>query len=192
VVTVSGPGGLTIFITGLPGAGKTTLATALCTRLEAMDARPLHLLDGDVLRREISSDLGFTREDRDTHVRRIGQLAADLTAGGAIAICAVIAPYDQARRTVRARIDRAGDFRLVYVATPLEVCEQRDPKGLYALARAGKLSHFTGVSDPYETPIDAEIVVNTAGSAVADSVSQVVEALLATEALVRPVTPWRT
>jgi sulfate adenylyltransferase len=169
--------GLTIFFTGLSGAGKTTLAAALQDRLCRIDTRPVRLLDGDVLRAHLSPGLGFSKDDRDLHVRRVGYLASEITACGAIALCAAIAPYDATRRYVRGLVNGAGGFQLVYVATPIAVCERRDAKGLYAKARTGQIAHFTGVSDPYERPVDADIVVNTTDLSVAQACAQI-EAVL--------------
>jgi sulfate adenylyltransferase len=154
--------GLTIFFTGLSGAGKSTVASLLAVRLNETGERLVTLLDGDVVRRHLSSELGFSKEDRDLNIRRIGFVASEVARHRGIAICAPIAPYDQVRKEVRQMADAAGGFILVHLTTPLEVCEQRDPKGLYAKARAGLVSHFTGVSDPYEEPADAELKINTA------------------------------
>jgi sulfate adenylyltransferase len=153
--------GFTVFFTGLSGAGKSTVASALLVRLLEMGGRPVTLLDGDIVRRHLSSELGFSREHRDINIRRIGFVASEITKNGGIAICAPIAPYDAVRREVREMIEPAGGFILVHVDTPLEVCEERDRKGLYAKARAGIIKEFTGVSDPYETPGDAEMVIRT-------------------------------
>jgi sulfate adenylyltransferase len=169
--------GLTIFFTGLSGAGKSTLARALGERLSVVDRRVVRLLDGDALRQHLSSELGFSREHRSLHIDRIGFVAAEITSCGGIAICAVIAPYDDARRRVRTAIERVGDFVLVHVATPLDVCEQRDVKGLYARARAGDLSQFTGISDPYEPPQNAEIVLDTTNVPVARTAKELAEFL---------------
>jgi sulfate adenylyltransferase len=134
----------------------------LLAMLSAIDERPVTLLDGDAVRKHISSDLGFSKEDRDLNIRRIATIAAEITKHGGIAICSSIAPYDAARREARRLIEEAGaSFLLVHVATPLAVCEQRDGKGLYAKARAGILHQFTGISDPYEIPSDAELVIAT-------------------------------
>jgi sulfate adenylyltransferase len=152
--------GLVIFFTGLPGAGKSTLAQALAALLERA-GRPVTLLDGDEVRRLLSSELGFSRAHRDLNVLRIGYVATEIARHGGIAICAQIAPYAAARAEVRNRARAAGRFFLVYVSTPLEVCEKRDPKHHYARARAGLLPGFTGVSDPYEPPLDAELVIDT-------------------------------
>jgi sulfate adenylyltransferase len=153
--------GFTVFFTGLPSSGKSTLANVLITRLMEIGGRPTTLLDGDLVRKHLSSELGFSKEHRDINIRRIGWVASEITKNGGIAVCAPIAPYDRIRREVRAMVDRAGGFLLVHVATPLEVCEQRDRKGLFAKARAGIIKEFTGISDPYETPDDAEMTVDT-------------------------------
>ena len=127
-----------------------------------MDAARLGtLLDGDIVRTHLSSELGFSKEHRDINIRRIGFVASEITKNGGIAICAPIAPYERVRREVREMIEAVGGFLLVHVATPLEVCEKRDRKGLYAKARAGILKEFTGISDPYEEPADAELVIDT-------------------------------
>ncbi len=153
--------GLTIFFTGLSGAGKSTIARVLLTKLLEAGDRPVTLLDGDIVRKHLSSELGFSQKDRDTNIRRIGFVASEITKNGGIAICAPIAPYESVRREVREMIETVGGFLLVHVATPLEVCEQRDRKGLYAKARAGLVQQFTGISDPYEAPSDASIVIQT-------------------------------
>jgi len=153
--------GFTVFFTGLSGAGKSTIANALLVRFLEMGGRPVTLLDGDIVRRNLSSELGFSREHRDINIRRIGFVASEITKNGGIAICAPIAPYDAVRKEVRAMVEPEGGFILVHVDTPLEVCEQRDRKGLYAKARAGILKEFTGISDPYERPEDADLVIGT-------------------------------
>ena len=119
------------------------------------------LLDGDIVRKHLSSELGFSREHRDINIRRIGYVASEITKNGGIAICAPIAPYDAVRREVREMIEPLGGFVLVHVATPLEVCERRDRKGMYAKARAGLIQEFTGISDPYEAPVEAELALDT-------------------------------
>ena len=153
--------GFTVFLTGLSGAGKSTIANVLLVRFLETGGRPVTLLDGDIVRRNLSSELGFSKEHRDVNIRRIGFVAAEITKNGGIAICAPIAPYNAVRREVRRMIEPAGGFVLVHVATPLEVCEQRDRKGLYAKARAGLVKEFTGISDPYEVPADAELSIDT-------------------------------
>jgi sulfate adenylyltransferase len=154
--------GVTIFFTGLSGSGKSTIANVLLTKFLETGGRPVTLLDGDLVRKNLSSELGFSKEHRDINIRRIGYVASEITKNGGIAICAPIAPYDATRKHVRGLIEPVGGFILVHVSTSVEVCEQRDRKGLYAKARAGILKEFTGVSDPYEEPNDAEVVINTA------------------------------
>jgi sulfate adenylyltransferase len=151
--------GVTIFFTGLSGAGKSTIANVLLVKFLEMGGRPVTLLDGDIVRKNLSSELGFSREHRDINIRRIGFVASEITKNGGIAICAPIAPYDAVRKSVRAAVSAEGGFILVHVATPIEVCEQRDRKGLYAKARAGLVKEFTGISDPYEVPEDADVTV---------------------------------
>ncbi len=153
--------GVTIFFTGLSGSGKSTIANVLLTKFLETGGRPVTLLDGDLVRKHLSSELGFSKEHRDINIRRIGYVASEITKNGGIAICAPIAPYDGTRKHVRQMIEPHGGFILVHVATSVEVCEQRDRKGLYAKARAGILKEFTGISDPYEVPSDAEVTINT-------------------------------
>ncbi|MGA8203560.1 MAG: bifunctional sulfate adenylyltransferase/adenylylsulfate kinase [Woeseiaceae bacterium] len=153
--------GFTVFFTGLSGSGKSTIANALMVKLMEMGGRPVSLLDGDIVRKNLSSELGFSKEHRDLNIRRIGYVASEITKNGGIAICAPIAPYTATRRAVREMISPVGGFIEVHVATPLEVCEERDRKGLYAMARAGKIKEFTGISDPYEVPENAEMVIDT-------------------------------
>jgi len=154
--------GLTIFFTGLSGSGKSTIANVLMTKFLETGGRPVTILDGDLVRKHLSSELGFSKEHRDINIRRIGYVASEITKNGGIAICAPIAPYDSVRKQVRSMIEPVGGFILVHVATPVETCEERDRKGLYAKARAGIIKEFTGISDPYEEPKDAEVVINTA------------------------------
>ena len=153
--------GVTIFFTGLSGSGKSTIANVLMTKFLETGGRPVTLLDGDLVRKHLSSELGFSKEHRDINIRRIGYVASEITKNGGIAICAPIAPYDATRKHVRQMIEPYGGFILVHIATSVEVCEQRDRKGLYAKARAGILKEFTGISDPYEVPADAEVTINT-------------------------------
>jgi sulfate adenylyltransferase len=153
--------GFTVFFTGLSGAGKSTVANILLSRFLEMGERKVTLLDGDIVRKHLSSELGFSKEHRDINIRRIGFVASEITKNGGIALCAPIAPYDSVRKEVRAMIEPHGGFALVHANAPLEVCEARDRKGLYAKARAGLVANFTGVSDPYEQPADAEVVLQT-------------------------------
>ncbi len=153
--------GLTIFFTGLSGAGKSTIANALLVKLLELGGRPVTLLDGDVVRTNLSSELGFSQEHRDLNIQRIGYVASEITKNRGIAICAPIAPYTKTRRMVRDMITPLGGFLEIHVATTLETCEQRDRKGLYAMARAGKIKGFTGIDDPYEAPVSPEMLIQT-------------------------------
>ena len=155
--------GFTLFFTGLSGSGKSTIANAVRTKLMEMGTRPVTLLDGDIVRKNLSSELGFSKEHRDINIRRIGYVASEITKNRGIAICAPIAPYAETRRAVRAEIEAYGAFIEIHVATSLEECERRDRKGLYQLARAGKIKEFTGISDPYEVPDTAELTLHTEG-----------------------------
>ena len=165
--------GFTVFFTGLSGAGKSTIARALTTRLMEMGGRSVTLLDGDIVRRNLSSELGFTHEHRDVNVRRIGYVASEITKNRGIAICAPIAPYTGSRRAVRNMIEPLGGFFEIFVATPIATCESRDRKGLYAKARAGIIKEFTGISDPYETPERAELSIDTTNLSVDEAVQRV-------------------
>ena len=153
--------GFTVFFTGLSGSGKSTIANALMSKLMEVGGRNISLLDGDIVRKNLSSELGFSKEHRDLNITRIGYVASEITKNGGIAICAPIAPYAATRRIVRETIAPVGGFIEVHVATPLEVCEERDRKGLYAKARAGVIKEFTGISDPYEVPENAEMAIDT-------------------------------
>ncbi|MGH8402831.1 MAG: bifunctional sulfate adenylyltransferase/adenylylsulfate kinase, partial [Gammaproteobacteria bacterium] len=153
--------GFTVFFTGLSGSGKSTIANALLVKLLEIGGRHVTLLDGDHVRKHLSSELGFSKEHRDLNIQRIGYVASEITKNGGIAICAPIAPYAATRQKVRGMIEPMGGFFEVYVSTSLAVCEQRDRKGLYAKARAGILKEFTGISDPYEVPEKPEIVIAT-------------------------------
>ena len=180
VATVAQPTGTgrTVFFTGLSGSGKSTVARAVVERLAG--TRSITLLDGDVVRTHLSKGLGFSAEDRDVNIRRIGWVAAEVTKHGGLAVCAPIAPYDATRKWVRNTVESAGgpgSFLLVWISTPLEVCEQRDVKGLYAKARRGEIKGFTGIDDPYEAPQDAELVIDTSVVALDDAVDQVLDAL---------------
>ena len=153
--------GFTVFFTGLSGSGKSTIANALLVKLMEMGGRPVTLLDGDIVRKNLSSELGFSKEHRNLNIRRIGYVASEITKNGGIAICAPIAPYANTRQAVREEIEGFGAFLEVHVATSIEECERRDRKGLYKLARAGKIKEFTGISDPYEIPLDPEVRLET-------------------------------
>ncbi|MDP6581738.1 MAG: bifunctional sulfate adenylyltransferase/adenylylsulfate kinase [Vicinamibacterales bacterium] len=166
--------GFTLLFTGLSGSGKSTIANVLLVKLLEMGGRAVTLLDGDLVRKNLSSELGFSREHRDINIRRIGYVASEITKNGGVAVCAPIAPFDSVRKQVRAMIEPLGGFMVVHVATPLEVCEQRDRKGLYAKARAGIIKEFTGISDPYEAPEDAEIVIDTTTLTAEEAAQQII------------------
>ncbi|MDH5434725.1 MAG: bifunctional sulfate adenylyltransferase/adenylylsulfate kinase [Gammaproteobacteria bacterium] len=154
--------GFSVFFTGLSGSGKSTIANALLNKLMEMDERRITLLDGDLVRKHLSSELGFSKEHRNLNILRIGYVASEITKNGGIAICAPIAPYRETRRQVRDLISPEGGFIEIHVATSLELCESRDRKGLYAKARAGIIKEFTGISDPYEAPENPELSIDTA------------------------------
>ncbi|WP_147127319.1 bifunctional sulfate adenylyltransferase/adenylylsulfate kinase [Shimia ponticola] len=156
--------GFTVFFTGFSGSGKSTIANALMVKLMEMGGRPTTLLDGDLVRKNLSSELGFSKEHRDLNIRRIGYVASEITKNGGIAICAPIAPYATTRRAVREDIEQFGAFCEVHVATTIEECEKRDRKGLYKLAREGKIKEFTGISDPYDVPENPELRLDTEGT----------------------------
>jgi sulfate adenylyltransferase len=166
--------GVTIFFTGLSGSGKSTIANVLITKFLEVGGRPVTLLDGDLVRKNLSSELGFSKEHRDINIRRIGYVASEITKNGGIAICAPIAPYDATRKHVRQTIEPHGGFILVHIATTVETCEQRDRKGLYAKARAGILKEFTGISDPYEVPTDADVVIDTAELSAEEAAQEII------------------
>ncbi|SEJ59388.1 adenylyl-sulfate kinase [Demequina mangrovi] len=174
--------GAVVLLSGLSGSGKSTIARQLTRRLRAESHQRVTLLDGDEVRAMLSSGLGFSRADRELNVRRIGWVAAQLAAHGGIAVCAPIAPYETMRAEMRTMAEENGRFVLVHVATPLEVCEARDRKGLYAKARAGEIKEFTGISDPYETPVDADVVVGADGESVEEAAETVLRAVLHAEA----------
>src|SRR6056297_3101669 len=166
--------GFTVFFTGLSGSGKSTIANALMVKLMEMGGRPVTLLDGDIVRKNLSSELGFSKEHRDLNIRRIGYVASEITKNGGIAICAPIAPYGATRRAVREEIEQYGAFIEVHVATSIEECERRDRKGLYKLAREGKIKEFTGISDPYDVPQDPELRLDTENVEVDNCAHQVI------------------
>ncbi|MDM7969905.1 MAG: bifunctional sulfate adenylyltransferase/adenylylsulfate kinase [Paracoccaceae bacterium] len=166
--------GFTVFFTGFSGSGKSTIANALMIKLMEMGGRPVTLLDGDVVRKNLSSELGFSKEHRDLNIRRIGYVASEITKNGGIAICAPIAPYATTRRAVREEIEQFGAFLEVHVSTSLEECERRDRKGLYKLAREGKIKEFTGISDPYDVPESPELRLDTENVDVDNCAHQVI------------------
>ncbi|MCP1727798.1 sulfate adenylyltransferase [Natronospira proteinivora] len=169
--------GITLFFTGLSGSGKSTIAEALNARLLEQGQRRTTLLDGDVVRRNLSEGLGFSREDRDRNILRIAWVASQISRHGGIAICAQIAPYADTRQRARAMVEAEGGFVEIHVSTPLATCEQRDRKGLYALARAGKIKGFTGISDPYEPPKDPELTIDTRDVSPDAAVDQIIHYL---------------
>jgi adenylylsulfate kinase len=171
--------GVTVWLTGLPSAGKSTIANALATQLRT-DGRPVDILDGDELRTELTADLGFSKEDRITNVRRIGFVAATLSRNGVTTIVPVIAPYAEARDHVRARHEASGTpYFEVHIATPVEECADRDVKGLYAKQRAGDLAGLTGVDDPYEIPVAPDLRLDTVGRSLDETVAELLTALTA-------------
>lgn len=172
--------GLVLFFTGLSGSGKSTLARALMDRVLEEGTRTITSLDGDVVRRNLSAGLTFSKEDRETNIRRIGWVAAEIARHRGVAICSPIAPFDETRQQVRAMVEQAGGrFFLVHVATPLEECERRDRKGLYAKARRGEIPEFTGISSPYEEPEDADVRVDTTGRTIDEALDDVLAGLAA-------------
>ncbi|WP_206063227.1 adenylyl-sulfate kinase [Nocardioides sp. HDW12B] len=170
--------GLVLFFTGLSGSGKSTLARALTDVVLERGERTITSLDGDVVRRNLSAGLTFSKADRETNIRRIGWVAAEISRHRGLAICSPIAPFDETRQQVRAMVDAAGGvFFLIHVATPVEECERRDRKGLYARARRGEIPEFTGISSPYEEPADADVRVDTTGRSIEDCLAEVLDAL---------------
>ena len=166
--------GFTVFFTGLSGSGKSTIANVLLVKLLEMGGRPVTILDGDIVRKNLSSELGFSKEHRDINIRRIGYVASEITKNGGIAVCAPIAPYQSVREEVEAMIAPLGGYILVYVATPLEVCEKRDRKGMYAKARAGIIKEFTGISDPYEEPENAALTIDTTDKSPEEAAQEII------------------
>jgi sulfate adenylyltransferase len=165
--------GFTLFLTGLSGSGKSTIANVLVAKLMEIGTRPVTLLDGDLVRKHLSSELGFSKEHRDLNIRRIGYVASEITKNHGAAICAPIAPYRAVRREVRELIDSVGAFIEVHIHAPIEVCETRDRKGLYAKARAGLIKGFTGIDDPYEEPEKPEIKIDTSKMTVEEAATQI-------------------
>ena len=180
--------GVVIFFTGLSGSGKSTLAQALCNRLIETGGRTVTLLDGDRVRRNVSRGLTFSREDRERNIERIAWIAAEVARHGGMAVCAPIAPFDGTRKTARAMAVEVGaDFALIHVATPLEVCEARDRKGLYQRARRGEVADFTGISSPYEVPTDADLVIDTSEQSVDDALGTLTAFLVDRGWLPKPI-----
>jgi sulfate adenylyltransferase len=169
--------GYTVFFTGLSGSGKSTIAQILIAKLMETDDRPVTLLDGDIVRTNLSSELGFSKEHRDLNIRRIGFVAGEITKNRGCAVCAPIAPYAKTRRQVRDEIEQYGGFLEVHVATSVEVCEQRDRKGLYAKARAGLIKGFTGIDDPYEAPESPEVIIDTAELSAEQAAQRIIDFL---------------
>jgi sulfate adenylyltransferase len=170
--------GLVLFFTGLSGSGKSTLARALMDRILEQGTRTVTSLDGDVVRRHLSAGLTFSKQDRETNIARIGWVAAEISRHGGVAVCSPIAPFHATRQQVREMVrDAGGAFFLVHVATPLEECERRDRKGLYAKARRGEIPEFTGISSPYEEPEDADVRVDTTGRTIDAALDDVLAAL---------------
>lgn len=165
--------GFTVFLTGLSGAGKSTIANVLYSKFMEIGTRPVTLLDGDIVRRNLSSELNFSKEHRDINVRRIGFVASEITKNRGIAICAPIAPYERTRSKIRTSIEAHGGFFEIHVATPISVCEKRDRKGMYAKAKAGLLKGFTGVDDPYEDPSNPELSIDTSNLTPDEAVQQI-------------------
>jgi sulfate adenylyltransferase len=166
-----------LFFTGLSGAGQSTLANAVAIKLMELQDRHVTLLDGDVIRHHLSSGLGFSKEDRSLNIRRVGYVASEITKNRGIAICSMIAPYEIDRNYNRSLIEPWGNFIEIYVSTSLEVCLQRDTKGLYSLAKAGKLKGLTGVDDPYEPPANPELNIDTSLYTVPEAVEQILDYL---------------
>jgi sulfate adenylyltransferase len=171
--------GLVVFFTGLSGSGKSTVARGIAAALRETGERTVTVLDGDIVRRELSAGLGFSKADRDRNVRRVGWVAGEIARHQGMAVCCPIAPYAQARADARSMARAAGaGFVLVWISTPLAVCERRDRKGLYAKARAGALPGLTGVDDPYEEPGDADLVLDTTDLSIEEAVTKVLEHLV--------------
>jgi adenylylsulfate kinase len=168
--------GFVLWFTGLSAAGKTTVGSLVATELEER-GHTVEVLDGDVIRTHLSQGLGYSKEDRDTNVARIGWVASRLARAGAAVIVSAISPYEEARRRARSLVEETAPFVEIHVATAVEVCAERDPKGLYAKARSGEIQHFTGISDPYEEPQNPELRLDTAGREPGDSAASVLARL---------------
>lgn len=178
--------GFTVFFTGLSSSGKSTIAFALQSALLQRGGRPVSVLSGKKIRGLLSSELGFSKADRDLNMRRIGYVASEVTKSGGVAILTAISPYEEGRRTCRELISRHGGFFEIYLSTSLSMCEERDGKGLYARARQGLISDFTGISDPYEPPRNPERTIDTARVSVADAVQSIID-LLSEEGYLQPL-----
>lgn len=176
--------GVTVFLTGLSGSGKSTIASILSSKLLEIQDREITLLDGDVIRNHLTSELGFSKEHRDLNVQRVGYVASEITKHGGIAICALIAPYVLARDKARESVEQYGTFVEVHVATPLDVCEARDVKGLYQKARQGIIKGFTGIDDPYEAPLNPELVIDTTEGTAEEHVEKIIEYLKEKEKII--------
>ena len=172
----NGHKGFTLWMTGLSGAGKSTITDVLIDRFEERQI-PLEVLDGDIVRENLSKGLGFSKEDRDTNIERIGFVADLLSRNGVPVITAAISPYRETREHVRKMHEGNSEFIECFIATSLEACEERDTKGLYAKARSGEIPEFTGVSDPYEAPENPEIKVDTEGRTPDESAQEILDAL---------------
>ena len=181
--------GFTIFFTGLSGSGKSTIANALMAKLLEIDERSITLLDGDIVRTHLSSELGFSKEHRDLNITRIGFVASEITKNGGAAICAPIAPYIEPRKLNRELISERGYYIETYISTPLSICEKRDTKGLYAKARAGIIKGFTGIDDPYEVPKKPEISIDTTSMSIEDSTNIIID-FLKKEGLINDSDKW--
>ncbi len=162
----------------MPGAGKSTIAKALAQRLAEIQERPISLLDGDEIRKNLSSELGFSKEHRSLNVRRIGYVAHEISKNGGLALCSLIAPYEQDRVYNRQQITKRGAYVEIYLSTPLSVCEERDVKGLYKKAREGIIPQFTGINDPYEEPKKPEVTIDTTHSSIEEAVEVIVTYLM--------------
>jgi sulfate adenylyltransferase len=169
--------GFTLFFTGLSGSGKSTLANGVMVKLRELGGRQVSLLDGDVVRKNLSSELTFSKEHRNLNIERIGYVASEITKNGGAAVCAPIAPFAATRQTVRRMVENVGAYIEVHVSTPIEVCEARDRKGLYAMARAGKIKDFTGIDSPYEAPEDPQLRIDTSQYEMSDAVDVVINEL---------------
>lgn len=169
--------GITIFFTGLPSSGKSTLANALAIKLRELSSRKITILDGDIIRTHLSKGLGFDKQDRETNVTRVGFVASEITKHGGIAICALVSPYENSRAMVKEMVSANGGYFEIYISTPLRICEDRDRKGLYKKARAGLITQFTGISDPYEVPTHADVVLDTSQIPPADGINTIITKL---------------